>query len=121
MLVSLQAGSVEGAGLELAVPGDPQLIRCADEGREVSKPHAGHGGRRIHVEGAVDDAPCVAHICRGAQHVFAEQRRVRIVASHVCGQPPGSEAPVQPSVIFLLRFPKSIIVQNQVPFAGWGF
>lgn len=30
-LVSLQAGSVEGAGMELTVPGDPQRIRCVDE------------------------------------------------------------------------------------------
>ena len=60
MLVSLKAGSIEGAGLELPIPGDPQLIRCMDEGGEVLKPFAGHGRHRIHVERAVDDAPCVA-------------------------------------------------------------
>lgn len=72
MLMSLQAGSIEGAGMELAVPGDPQFICCTDEGGKVFKPFVGNNGQRIHVERAVDDAPCVTRVCWRAEHVFAK-------------------------------------------------
>jgi len=84
MLVSLQAGRIEGTGVELAVPGDPQGIRCTNEGGNVFVPFVCNHGQRIHVERAVDDAPCVTRVCRRTELVFSEDRLARL-ASHICG------------------------------------
>jgi len=90
VLMSLKAGSVKGAGMELAVPGYPQFIRCTNEAGQVSKPRFGDPRLRVHVERPIDNTPRVAHICRRTKHVFAEQCRVSKMASHVYGQPPRS-------------------------------
>lgn len=83
MLMSLQAGSIEGAGMQLAIPRDPQRIACMDEGGKVLVPFVCHERHSIHVKRAIDNAPCVTPVCRRAEHVFAEE--CRILASHVCG------------------------------------
>ena len=55
MLVSRQAVSVEGAGLQLAVPRDPKLVCRVDERCQVLLPQALGSWRGVHVERAIDD------------------------------------------------------------------
>jgi len=97
MLMSLQAGSIHGTGVELAVPGDPQCIRCTDEGGNVFVPFVCNLGQRIHVERAVDDAPCVTRVCRRTELVFCEESLG--LASHFGSQPPGSVSSVLRSIL----------------------
>lgn len=98
MLMSLQAASVEGASMELPIPRGPQCICFINECGQVLYPVAGDYGLCVHVEGAVDDAPCVTRVCRRAEPVLAENDlSLRSFLTHL-REPPRSVAAIFRSI-----------------------